>query len=242
MAKRFIDTGLFDDDWFMELSKDCKLLWLYLITKCDHAGMIKINERLCKVQTDIKDLSGTIKDLGNRIVTVSEHLYFIPKFIEFQYPGFPNSAVRQQHSAVEILTKHGLIRDGKLTLSKELPDSYDNDNGSGNDSDSGIDYDLVVELYHDLCPKMSKVEKLIGERRSFVKARFTEYGIDKITTVLRLAGESDFLNGKNDRLFRADLEWLMRPNNFIKVLEGKYTNRERREETPEERAKRLAGV
>lgn len=242
MAKRFIDTGLFDDDWFMELSKDGKLLWLYFITKCDHAGMIKVNEKLCKVQTDIKDISGTIKDLGNRIVTVSEHLYFIPKFIEFQYPGFPNSAVRQQHSALEILMKHGLIKDGKLTLPEELPYSYENGSGSGYDLDNGIDYEGIVELYHDLCPKMAKVEKLIGKRRGFVRARFLEHGIEKITTVLRLSGESDFLNGKNDRLFKVDLEWIMRPENFIKILEGKYGNRERREESQEERINRLAGV
>jgi hypothetical protein len=125
MSKRFIDTGIFDDDWFMDLSKDEKLLWLYFITKCDHAGILKLNEKLCKVQTDIKDLSGTIKQLGNRLVTVSEHLYFIPKFIEFQYPGFPNSKVRQQQSAVDILVKHGLFDKENLTVSKELGNSYE---------------------------------------------------------------------------------------------------------------------
>ena len=225
MAKRFIDTGLFDDDWFMELSKDCKLLWLYFITKCDHAGMIKVNEKLCKVQTDIKDIAGTIKDLGNRIVTVSEHLYFIPKFIEFQYPGFPNSAVRQQHSALEILMKHGLIKDGKLTLTKELTNSYDNGNDSDNDLDNGIDYEGIIELYHELCPKMQKVLVLNKTRKGHVNARYAEFGLSKITEVLRFAGESDFLNGKNDRAWRADFEWLMRPENFIKVLEGKYQNK-----------------
>jgi len=130
MSKRFIDTGLFDDDWFMDLSKDAKLLWVYLITKCDHAGMIKLNQKLCKVQTDIKDLNEIIKQLGNRIITVSEQLYFIPKFIEFQYPNFPNSKVRQQSSAVDILVKHGLFDKENLTLNKELINTYDNDNGN----------------------------------------------------------------------------------------------------------------
>ena len=128
MSKRFIDTGVFDDDWFMDLSKDAKLLWIYFITKCDHAGILKLNEKLCKVQTDIKDLNAIIKQLGNRLVTVSEHLYFIPKFIEFQYPGFPNSKVRQQQSAVDILVKYGLFDKDKLTVSEQLVNSYVNDN------------------------------------------------------------------------------------------------------------------
>lgn len=138
MSKRFIDTGLFDDDWFMELSKDAKILWLYFITKCDHAGMIKLNPKLCKVQTDIKELETVIKQLSNRLVTVSEHLYFIPKFIDFQYPGFPNSKVRSQISAITILKKHGLIDEENLTLIKGLNNSYeqehehDIDNGNDN--------------------------------------------------------------------------------------------------------------
>lgn len=127
MSKRFIDTGIFDDDWFMDLSKEGKLLWVYFITKCDHAGILKLNEKLCRVQTGIEDLTIIVKELGNRLVTVSEHLYFIPKYIEFQYPGFPNSKVRQQASAFEILTKYKLIIDGKLTVSKELVNSYVND-------------------------------------------------------------------------------------------------------------------
>jgi hypothetical protein len=130
MSKRFIDTGLFDDDWFMDLSKDAKLLWVYFITKCDHAGILKLNEKLCKVQTDIKDLNLIIKQLGNRLVTVSEHLFFIPKYIDFQYPGFPNSKVRQQQSAVDILVKYGLFDKEKLTLNIQLDNCYEHDNGN----------------------------------------------------------------------------------------------------------------
>jgi hypothetical protein len=134
MSKRFIDTGLFDDDWFMELSKDAKILWLYFITKCDHAGMIKLNPKLCKVQTDIKELETVIKQLSNRLVTVSEHLYFIPKFIDFQYPGFPNSKVRSQISAIAILKKHGLIDEENLTLIKGLDNSYEHEHDTDNDN------------------------------------------------------------------------------------------------------------
>lgn len=158
MSKRFIDTGIFDDDWFMDLSKDAKLLWVYFITKCDHAGILKLNEKLCRVQTDIKDLNGVIKQLGNRLVTVNEHLYFIPKFIEFQYPGFPNSKVRQQISALDILTKYGLYTEGKLTLNEQLDNSYENEhdndtvivNGNVNEpkKQKKIDFENFWDLYN----------------------------------------------------------------------------------------------
>ena len=114
----------------------------------------------------------------------------------------------------------------------EYEDEYENE----------IDYENVIELYHSLCPKMSKVEKLTDQRKGFVHARMSEFGIEKVTTVLRTAGESDFLNGKNDRAWKADFEWIMRPTNFVKILEGKYSNKRIEFETDEERIKRIAGV
>jgi len=64
-------TGL----WIYQ--RDAKLLWVYFITKCDHAGILKLNVKLCKVQTDIKDLSAIIKELGNRLVTVVVNTYIL---------------------------------------------------------------------------------------------------------------------------------------------------------------------
>jgi len=134
MAKRFIDTGLFDDSWFMNLSKDAKILWVYLITKCDHAGIIEVNDILIKVQTGIKGFLTVKEELGNRLIFVRDNYYFIPKFIDFQYPNFPNSNVRQQESAIKILIAFGIfnvdtdkIEVENLTVSKVLPKPYDSD-------------------------------------------------------------------------------------------------------------------
>lgn len=112
--KRFIDTGLFDDPWFMEASKDAKLLWMYVITKCDHGGVVVINEKLCKFQTGIDDVQRTINEVGRRLYKIKDGLYFIPKFIEYQYPNFPNSTVNQQKGAIAILERWGLFVSGEL--------------------------------------------------------------------------------------------------------------------------------
>ena len=39
-----------------------------------------------------------------------------------------------------------------------------------------------------------------------------------------MASESDFLSGENDRGWKATFDWLIRPKNFIKVVEGNYSN------------------
>jgi uncharacterized phage protein (TIGR02220 family) len=137
MAKRFIDTGLFDDDWFMDLSKDAKILWIYLITKCDHAGIINLNEKLCKFQTGIKDLKTVFKELGNRLVTVREQYFFMPRFLSYQYPNFPNSNVKAQQSAIKRLQEFELFDNSLETVKEGLNNSYVYGNGYDNGSEDG---------------------------------------------------------------------------------------------------------
>jgi len=144
MAKRFIDTEIFDDPWYMDLSVEGKLFWIYCITKCDHAGILELNKRLAEFQIGIENLDTVTKELGNRLLRVSEHLFFIPKFLEFQYPEFPNSKVKTQISAVNILTKYGLFKEGKLTVSKVLPNTYGNGNGNGIGNVLNVDTNLIT--------------------------------------------------------------------------------------------------
>lgn len=141
MAKRFIDTEIFNDPWFMDLSVNSKLLFFYMITNCNHAGIIDMNWKLIEFQTKIKLLTKSyntlIKELGNRIIRLSNDYYFIPKFIDFQYPGFPKSKVRQQEGAIRLLKEFDLWNEEKLTLNKELNNSYGNDSDNDNDSVNG---------------------------------------------------------------------------------------------------------
>lgn len=129
MAKRFIDTELFDDEWYMDLSKDSKIFWIYCITKCNHAGILELNKKLCKYQTGIKDLQTVFKELDNRLVTLKQPYIFIPKFLFYQYPNFPNSNVKAQKSAIDILIKFDVLDKSSLTLKEGLSNSYEYGNG-----------------------------------------------------------------------------------------------------------------
>lgn len=64
-----------------------------------------------------------------------------------------------------------------------------------------------------------------SKRTTFLLARFREYGKEALAEVVKKAAASDFLNGGGSRGFVADFEWLFRPNNFPRVLEGTYDNR-----------------
>lgn len=95
--------------------------------------------------------------------------------------------------------------------------------------DDAIDYAGLVKYFNATLKKYNSVIPTIrdikGKRKDAVRARVRERGKKSLATVFEKAAASDFLNGTNDRGFFATFDWIICPNNFIKVLEGNYDNR-----------------
>ena len=87
MAKRFIDTKIWDKAWFRKLTSKNKLLWIYILTKCDHAGIWDSDweaaEFFIGEKVSFKGLPKQIQDKMQYIK--GDDQYFVPSFIEFQY-------------------------------------------------------------------------------------------------------------------------------------------------------------
>ena len=71
---------------------------------------------------------------------------------------------------------------------------------------------------------LRKIRSISNDRRRLTLARFKEYGLDGIKQMIDNATTSEFLGNPSDKWHGADFNWLMKPNNFPKVLEGKYNN------------------
>lgn len=93
-----------------------------------------------------------------------------------------------------------------------------------------IPYDELVKLYHELCPSLPRVVKLTESRKRYLQARWRENSdMEFWRGFFKRVEDSDFLTGRADygkrSPFKADFEWILRPSNFVKILEGKYDNR-----------------
>ena len=66
------------------------------------------------------------------------------------------------------------------------------------------------------------IAKMTPKRKTVVNARVKEFGINAVYQAISKAAESSFLNGGGSKGFIADFDWVFRPNNFPKVLEGNY--------------------
>ena len=98
--------------------------------------------------------------------------------------------------------------------------------------------DEIIKAYHDTLPALPRTLVRNAKREGLIRARwrevFADGKADDKADGVRLFCEffehvrgSRFLTGRTDPRpgaapFVADLEWLMRPTNFAKVIEGRY--------------------
>ena len=102
------------------------------------------------------------------------------------------------------------------------------------------EHKAVISLYHQHLPTLRKVEVWNTTRHGYLRQRWREVAIElsqgktiQTDDVLnwwadffKHIGHSKFLTGKvnskDGRAFTADLEWILKPSNFAKIVEGKY--------------------
>jgi uncharacterized protein YdaU (DUF1376 family) len=98
----------------------------------------------------------------------------------------------------------------------------------------------IISIYHNTLPELPKVLSWNKTRESYLKQRWrqlfvefecksSEEGLDWFKNdFFQFVRDSKFLMGKvqsKDRKpFLADLEWMIKPTNFTKIIERKYEN------------------
>lgn len=105
----------------------------------------------------------------------------------------------------------------------------------------------IVGLYHSLCPSLPRVRDWTDGRRKALRTLWRDkperQRIEFWHEFFAVVGRSPFLVGANDRNWTADIDWLLKPANFQKVLEGKYEARpqERFSKTTQSNLKAVEG-
>ena len=95
-------------------------------------------------------------------------------------------------------------------------------------------HQAIIDLYHEKLPMGTRVRQWTPARQQALRARWRE---DKSRQSLQWWGRffdyvaaSDFLAGRvsnrDRRPFEISLDWICKSENFVKVLEGRYENRE----------------
>lgn len=113
MAKRFTDTEIWNQDWFLDIPKDYKLFYFYMKDSCNHAGIFKPNFRVFSALNECSINGDEALDLFNsdkeRILVLENGRWFIIDFFKFQYGGKLNTKNNAHKSALKSLEDNGVI-------------------------------------------------------------------------------------------------------------------------------------
>jgi hypothetical protein len=101
MSKRFMDTDLWNQSWYVELSAESKNIWAYLERMCDCAGILKIEipemkrkigSKEISISTFMKEVNRDFDDDTGKTIERNRVMYipnkskiWITGFISFQY-------------------------------------------------------------------------------------------------------------------------------------------------------------
>lgn len=125
-------------------------------------------------------------------------------------------------------------KDQEGLCEKRKDNSTSNNNTSTNkDSATSVAYisneqiEEIANIWNSIIgtPNIRTIKKQ-SSRFKALNARFKEYDYDTIVEVLCKVRDSQFLTGSNNRAWSADFDWVMKPKNFLKILEDNYINKE----------------
>ena len=109
MAKRMTDSEKWKKKFFKSLCCKYKLLWLYILDDCNHAGVWDIDLEVAglRVGEDFNE-DEVLEIFKENIIPIDNNeKWFVPKFIDFQY-GELNTDSRVHQSVIKILEKYNL--------------------------------------------------------------------------------------------------------------------------------------
>ena len=239
MAKRFTDSNKFNDSWYRRLSPLHKVIWEYLLSECNHAGILKdldLELMSFKIGNTISQEDLELFKKDNRVIFLSETVLYIPKFITFQY-GDLNQQNRAHASVIKELKKWK-IKAPFMPLNNSLQGVKDKEKEK--DKYKDMDKDINIDINNENFKKIkdpyinpiktffiSEYNKIFGNKpmlSSFECNRLVELAADNsnikelIPVALEKLKNIDF----EDINYTPSANWLLRNNNFERVINGEF--------------------
>jgi hypothetical protein len=159
MAKRFTDTDKWKKPLIRSLEAPYKLLWLYILDDCDHAGIWQVDLDVASIRVGAPITIDIMKsNFGEHLVFFDEDSkIFVPDFIEFQY-GILNESNRVHQSVIALLSKYGLGAYKPLT--SPLQGAKDKDKDKDKDKNKEKDKDNRASKFQK--PELKEVHEFMA--------------------------------------------------------------------------------
>jgi hypothetical protein len=238
MKMRFTDIEKWRKLWFRDLCPEAKLLLLYLFDNCGDAGVIE------KDPTRFAFDTGLEKDEVNTAMTeligqeklrhLDSRFLLLPSFVKFQYPKGLKRDYNPHKSAWREIEKHelnllelGINPSLEQALSKPTKVKVRIKVKDKDKVKIRIKDIWLKAVGGEISPRLS----MDSARLETINRYLEKYSLLQLVRVWQQAGRSNFLTnrkGSNRNGWQANFDWMHKPTNWRKIIEGEYDNRERK--------------
>lgn len=246
MKRIFTDVDIYEDEWYQDLSKEHKLFWDYICRRAEY-GIWKPNFKLAEFQLQIKvDPKEALKafnsengEVKKRIIITHDNRWFIPSWIEFQYPTLSEDCPAHKPLFKFYQGQYGYLFDSYLVaiptlqekeedmekekgMEKEKEKDAFRDDGCGKKGN----FHPLAKLWNDVCLKQPRVREISSSRLAKCQRRLSDRSLENWRLVFEKINASAFCNGDSKTGWRATFDWIIaNDENAVRVLEGKYDGR-----------------
>lgn len=165
----------------------------------------------------------TFQDFG--MIEIVDDFIYLPNWEKYQnVEGMEKIRIQNAERAKKYRERRKALQcndhvtDGNIEIEKEK--DIEKEPAKPVKARDGLDYQQIEKWYHEFCPELPTLRTMSESRKRTLKA----WGnMDEIKEAFEIAGKSDFLNGKKTD-FKAGFDWIIKPANRVKILEGFYNN------------------
>lgn len=193
MGKRFTATEKWEDVWFSSLANEQKLFWIYLLDKCDNAGIWEKNFRLASFFLGFKIDDESCTFLKGKVIPINDNKWFIPKFILFQYGELtetckPHIPILKQMEKYDLKGYLYPLDTPKKRIRKRIRKGKGKEQGTEQETSEEEIQKLWISTYGK---NPSPVESKFGE------ALIQKFGYDKARQIMWTLSKNNFRNIAN---------------------------------------------
>lgn len=170
-----------------------------------------------QIRSRLANLSST-----NEITTKTTNKYTIITVCNYDRYQLKNSTQQPANNHQITTTKERKNnKEEKVSINTNLKEE------KARQAEKRLNFDEILEFFNRTMDghRIPKIVSINERRKSWLLARLKDYKIEDLYEAFTKAANSSFLNGDGSRGFVANFDWIIRPNNFPKILEGNYDDR-----------------
>lgn len=224
-----IHRKILDWEWYTDYP--VFKLFIHLLITANHSPktwrgqMINRGETLCslpnlaaqtglskqQVRTALKKLEST-----HEITKKATHKYIVIALTNYEV--YQDSKIAEQHTNNTQVTRNQHTNNTQVTPNK----NEKNEKNKKNEKKCYTDGELqkIIELFNSICVSLPNIQMTDSRRRALQNSKIKDW-----EQLFVKVEASDFLSGRV-KDWKASFDWVIKPVNAVKILEGNYDNKQ----------------